>query len=124
MTANEFRIGNYVNGVLTNEVVEIDPWALRVIQEGNYQNSYDQETRVFEPIQLTEDLITRFGGKRIIVEEYPIFSLAPFNIEFYENECVVLIGGQVEVRIKWVHQLQNLYFAFTGEELTLKELEV
>jgi hypothetical protein len=85
MTANEFRIGNYVNGVLTNDVVEIDPWALRVIQEGNYQNSYDQETRAFEPIQLTEDLITRFGGKKIIVEEYRYTLIIIFGNLNYER---------------------------------------
>jgi len=31
------------------------------------------------------------------------------------------IEGSTAVNIKYVHQLQNLYFALTGEELTLNK---
>jgi hypothetical protein len=41
------------------------------------------------------------------------------NLDADENFYTVLNG--VKLILKHVHQLQNLYFALTGEELTIKE---
>ena len=41
-------------------------------------------------------------------------------------ECTVMQyseGDELLQHIKYVHQLQNLYFSLTGEELTIKELQ-
>ena len=42
-----------------------------------------------------------------------------FNI-FNHSECD-FTEMQYLTEVKFVHQLQNLYFALTGEELTIKE---
>ena len=125
MTANELRIGNLVNGVLTQEPYIIDAWALREMENGNYQNSYDTETKVFEPIPLTEEWLVKFGFKitKQTKEDNNIWTVygeeSKFELEeiigffLYDNMC---FGTQT----KYVHSLQNLYFALTGEELTFK----
>jgi hypothetical protein len=120
MEAKDFRLGNLVKSVLTKKPYEIDLWALRVIQEGNYQNSYDTETKVFEPIRLTEDVLTKkfqFIKKGISKKSFcPIFSLNGINLEqsnsgnFYYRKKPIL----------YVHKLQNLYYELKDEELKLK----
>ena len=111
MKAEELRIGNLVHDVLNNN-------AKRINQENlcDFANGYVS----FEPIPLTEEWLLKFGFDETIVEGYPIYqSDKGFIVEYYKDESVFLILD-FEVRIKYVHQLQNLYFALTGLELTIK----
>jgi hypothetical protein len=127
MKATELRINNLVNAVMTNEVYSIDLWALNVIEEGNYQNSHNTKTKVFKPIPLTEEWLLKFGfiGKYKSVHTH--WNYKGFGIEQKSDEDD--FGGSIPIEqvfyyeyrydIEHVHQLQNLYFALTGEELTL-----
>jgi hypothetical protein len=132
MKATELRIGNLVNGVLTQKPYIIDAWALREMESGNYQNSQDTETKVFEPIQLTEEWLLKFGFIRhhydyandvIYIKNIADNEIdnAEFEWGVYPNE----LGSGIQIKnrksLKYVHQLQNLYFALTGKELVVKE---
>lgn len=64
--ANELRIGNFVTAVLTNEIYKIDIWALRCIDDGNYQNSNYPKIKVFQPIPLTEEWLLKLPKKNNI----------------------------------------------------------
>lgn len=117
MKANELRIGNLVNGVLTQKPYIIDAWALREMESGNYQNSQDTETKVFEPIPLTREWLIKFKFEGLEKDCRTFFKKGKFKVELTN-------GGNVyynrNIFISSVHQLQNLYFALTGEELTFK----
>lgn len=126
MEANELRLGNLVTATLTNEIYEIGIWALRVIEDGNYQNSYDTETKVYEPIPLTEEWLLKFGfnkepDKSFTKRDIAIFLDKRFssNLFMQENQGD-FTWFSYECKIEYVHQVQNLYFALTGEELILK----
>ena len=137
MEAKDFRLGNLVKSVLTKKTYEIDLWALRVIEEGNYQNSHDTETKVFVPIQLTEQWLLDFGFKKkentnIYVKCMHKISgekLKSLAVYIDENKhTIALIDYYTGVEktdllhfdYEYVHQLQNLFSALTGEELKLK----
>lgn len=47
----------------------------------------------------------------------------PFSesIEVYSSEGMIFYKGLFSVQIKYIHQLQNIFFALTGSDLTLKE---
>jgi len=81
----------------------------------------------FEPIQLTEEWLTRFGFDsgtgRGRSKNFYYHNASPFRVEMFEEHILFKEHGNPrELRaIKYVHQLQNLYFALTGEELTIKE---
>lgn len=96
----------------------------------------DSETRplegwqmIYQPIPLTEEWLLKFGFHdcrmssgltEIMVKEFSTTTQGVFKGEY----CVTLLGKiphQLNHRIKYVHQLQNIFFALTGEELTLKE---
>jgi len=138
MEANELRLGNLVTATLTNEIYEIGIWALRVIEDGNYQNSYDTETKVYEPIPLTEEWLLKFDiiklnfttdmpksfQKPDIDEDGNIWYTwvkGAFNLEIQKNGEIWFEVYSHYIHVKYVHQLQNLYFALTSEELTIKE---
>jgi hypothetical protein len=103
MKAQELRIGNYLK---KDVVVKIDARSIFDIWE---------ETKEYQPILLTEEWLLRFG-----------FVSNPYQ-DRYENKSIHVqcnkTRGVTELwienmpHIKYVHQLQNLYFALTGEEL-------
>ena len=110
MKATELRIGNLVNE--NGEVIKIRQETLC-----DFANGYV----VFEPILLTEEWLLKFGFyKPSHTWCGDIFHLTEWD-EHPLNWCVALDknGAILVLKLKYVHQLQNLYFALTGEELEL-----
>jgi hypothetical protein len=72
-----------------------------------------------EPIQLTEEWLLKFGfenwDKNKWVDSNSVLTISKNDDNF---SCLI---NQRDVDILYVHQLQNLYFALTGKELTLKD---
>ena len=108
MDARELRIGNYVythNNVVVNLTYERFRAMMQIRDED------------LEPTPLTEEWLVKFGFAR---SDYNDFFLDSFRVEL-ENENVWYLGDPIpSVDINKVHQLQNIYFALTGEELTIK----
>lgn len=130
MKANELRLGNYVDNQI-HGVGEVSALSgLTVLYSRNY-NSLSVDS--FYPIPLTEEWLLMFGFELVcdLVDDMKYFELKPFkygicfdhdDIVFYRNigisnEYTPLIYD--EKTLQHVHQLQNLYFALTGEELTI-----
>jgi len=119
MKANELRIGNYVTGKsrllkdVTLTVTEINETHVQAWEKGPLGASDE----CLLPIPLTEEWLLKFGF--IKMGGYAWYCRRIGRQRFIENH---LTKGYFEVdngskRIQFVHQLQNLYFALTGEEL-------
>lgn len=117
MRASELRISNLIssNGVECK--------VLALLTDGNILTDKGSgHLSEFEPIPLTEEWLIKLGGERQD-NKYMIF--------FVGNMCVSLQAeGNLWIELPWdakdkeegiiikyVHQLQNLYFALTGKEL-------
>ena len=116
MEAKELRIGNWVNFKPDNGNF--------IVSGLDCYNTYSKTINGLcendcDPIPLSEKWLLKFGGNCTIMKGYPIYFLNPFNIEFYELEFLFQIGNRL-VKIKHVHELQNLYYALTKQELTIK----
>ena len=126
MKATESRIGNWIKHLTKEETVwsTQSPDGINSMPEGWY-----------EPIPLTEEWLVKFGFEKIKFKNYksPCYELKDiilmkdirdWNIFKYcvsvgdEGEDVDGTGFILST-VKCVHQLQNLYFALTGEELEL-----
>jgi len=123
MKANELRIGNLVSndGCLnTIENLMSDGVCTLKTMQGNFIHAkYD----LIKPIPLTEEWLVKFGFEKDgddLVLDTDLFLLVSYN----DDDFVHLKSNNLEtiISIKYVHQLQNLYFALTGEELTIKQL--
>lgn len=108
MKANELRIGNLV----------FLSWEKEPEYKGyrRYEFSFDliHSVKHLHPIPLTEEWLLKFGFERKYDSNYWNSKLC---IHTYYNEFYIL-QEQGRVFFQHVHQLQNLYFALTGEELT------
>lgn len=124
MKANELRHGNIVKHIESISdyhvfVGSYDQYAF--LKDWFMDDVYLEE---LQPIPLTEKWLLDLGFEkksRIDIGELkPCFAIFSFAVMVRHNSYFIdWIGGNTEV--KHVHQLQNLYFALTGQELTLKE---
>ena len=148
MKASELRIGNLVkinNALLpethgkTYSVYKLQktfdfdfPSSAGIVSLTDKVNMYTQFDQFIEPIPLTEEWLVRFGFEKRDIPSLGMIRYfiwidkirRPKNVKF-EQFAVDLISlryifSNPQIKIKHVHQLQNLYFALTGEELTIK----
>lgn len=105
MKANELRLGNWVQK--HGEQYQCGSATIMMLE---------REESDVKPIPLTEEWLLRLGFDNDDVNR---FYKDGIYILFYNVGCSIL-HNQLHVNIFYVHQLQNLYFALTGEELTLK----
>jgi len=124
MKANEIRIGNYVDCVNkrhNEKYIEIESVTCEKINVGFREYSLSD----CKPIPLTEDWLSLWF---VTCDGYAIRNFGQISFVIAEgNECdfIVLFQSNLHEKyfeialINYVHQLQNIYFALTGEELTL-----
>ena len=124
--ANQLRINNlvYYNNQ-HNEiglVTEIKTSLIPKIDYVGINNRIDiyYQTKHINPIPLTEEWLLKFGfDNKHNKDKFTIILKGKLNYEkgrTYFNSWTIL-----EKQPDYVHELQNLYFALTGEELTLNE---
>jgi len=108
MDANELRIGNYAyeNGI----ALPMNIHDINCI----YKNYYHGEK--YKPIPLTEEWLLKFGFKKWNSKGIT-YSKGVLIIHLRKRGFVI---NKRFVEPKHVHQLQNLYYALTGKELSIK----
>jgi hypothetical protein len=112
MTANELRIGNYVNVTHTyfNETeigtIQIDDLVRLVTNIPTYD---------YEPIPLTEEWLLRFAFTPCKYKQRYVLGKFTYNIN-----SGWFFGNKKLINQKYVHQLQNAIFALTQKEITIK----
>ena len=121
MEASDLRIGNFVTIVTKNPKKET-PLFTDEIHEIDSNDFYYFDDEAYTPISLTEEWLFRFGAEL----DRGIFRLSPMKGYF----CLLNLKGDLFyeyninnvqiIKIKYVHQLQNLYFTLTGTELAQK----
>jgi len=130
MQAKDLRIDNWfyavhpvdglfemqVRGIAQDGTIETDAY-------GNTYGTCDCDINSVKPIPLTEEWLLRFGFELTETNydgghHYWIWDFSGILLTTpYEDDSVVELG---DAKFKYVHQLQNLYFALTGKELEIK----
>jgi hypothetical protein len=121
MTINELRIGNYVEGIGMEEPIRKILDAIGYNYETEKYELDALDIQNFKPIPLTEEWLVKFGFEK---NKDGLFNL------FNQSEVPILLNPDLNGwtcdginfsinNTQYVHQLQNLYFALTGEELKI-----
>lgn len=117
---NELRIGNLIFADFG------DGPKAQILGSGNDIQGTVDHLDNYDPIPLTEEWLEKFG----FVDCSDCVSLElnePYQrILLLHNEWPLLLeidSCRMPIfNLKYVHQLQNLFFALVGEELTIKEM--
>ena len=123
---NELRLGNLLqddNGnIMTVEELKVDGLICRVIDREKYPLPQGWHC---QPIPLTEEWLLKFGFEHAYTSSYPEYTrycINSFSVSSWGKQKLICLGdfeSEYDIEIQHVHQLQNLYFALTGEELKL-----
>ena len=119
MKATELRIGNYAKGLFDETV------SLKAIYEDGTLGWQDGKGTTYgpmKPIKLNDWWLNSFGFKKINTTWYKdeYFAITEIIMLTYSEKKFGIPSEDLFIRdvvIQYVHQLQNLYFALTGEEL-------
>ena len=106
--ANELRIGNWYLGASRGNPLQATARFIQQLDEGLLNCS---------PIPLTPEILEKWG-----------FISNPYQDRFELGQVYIQYCGvrnmfwleNYSPELKYLHQLQNLYYALTGEELTFK----
>jgi hypothetical protein len=124
--AKELRIGNYIKSTISRyrgqpfEVLGVFTDRIGIKYESPNPTYFLLDT--VKPIPLTNKWLLDLGLKSY--DNYPEgFYLGNYEVFYDVNEESWFFeidsdGYKYHTEIKYVHQLQNLFFALTGEELT------
>lgn len=136
MKANELRIGNILHPIHLEgyaEVIEIMVSGIGIQKHcDNTQKSLvlTGDLHRLEPIPLTKEILLKCGFERargtekeFAVLKCGLMNLNPLLTDKGNTYSIALECGWTDRRLKkgiiYLHQLQNLYFALTGEELNI-----
>jgi len=113
--ATELRIGNYVWGGSDRHEQIAEIFRERVVTSfrGNLLNVSDYED--ISPIEITQEILIKSGFTYIKSNKLEHDELGQFISQgngFYMTEVLP--------EMKYVHQLQNAFYAFTGKEIEIK----
>lgn len=117
MESKELRIGNWFQEDMTcGSYAQIT--AEQILDLDN-----DPLDDFYQPIPLTEEWLLKFGFKKDLGNDLYLESTST-SFFVWQNNRVELLDDENNICIchcQYVHQLQNLYFALTGEELTINK---
>ena len=126
MKATELRIGNYYQYAGDSGIVYTQVQAIKYNQFGLLSDFDGTNFEICKPIELTEEWVKKLGFKLVFAGQgdgfiYEYGKLCNAMTIHSRNRNIFLYStfNTCEINIQYVHQLQNLYFALTGEELSL-----
>lgn len=117
--ANELRIGNWYNH--NGEYCQVSPNTILEV--------WESPRKWVQPIPLTPEILEKCNIERIgnlaNSATRKFYKIGKITIELIsKNRIAVYIDSPTELILisfqDYLHQLQNLYFALTGGELTFK----
>lgn len=120
MEVNELRIGNWVLcDNIPRKVIELN--FVEEDIEANCEDVNYLNINHYNPIPLTEEILLKCG----YVENGAWYESVELKLDIFKDFQIFWIEDaeeHTEIRkpIKHLHQLQNLYFALTQEELNIE----
>lgn len=114
LKATDLRVGNWVNN--NEEHYQITSATIAQLERGD---------STAKPIQLTEEWLVKFGFVKSPANNSIYLSVPELKAEVHFEDfrgalvCVLYwsTGSFIPNDIKYVHNIQNLYHALTGQEL-------
>lgn len=122
MKANDLRIGNWIYNPVQKIDFQVDITTLSNIY-------FDEQSKLkprFEPTPLTEEWLLKMGFEKSVDTTNLFVKIENINEVQYEITFNEKVGCSLYAEefwlkddVKYVYQLQNLYYALTNEELSI-----
>jgi len=117
MKAQDLRIGNKI--IFAGNETDCEIWDINTLFK---MEAMKADSSIYEPIELTEEWLIRFGfyrrGDDFFVKINKSWFFRVF--EFKQTFCFELSNWKI-IELPYVHLLQNLFFAVTKKELCMQK---
>lgn len=114
---HELRIGNFVE-VENYEIIQLE----NIHPKGTTKGDEIYLSSMLKPIELSEHWLLKFGFEKMSGN---VFRRNDYDVLLTKIESRLIICNYLDlppsVKLKYVHQLQNLIHSICGEELKIKE---
>ncbi len=128
MKANDLRVTNLIeNDRIVNAIIFIGYDSVELITPQG--NNITARLELIKPVLLTKDWLLKLGAKKNQLPNGYWLSVANLKAELHfetfdntDEIVTTLIGQTCELildRIKYVHDLQNIYYSLTKTELSV-----
>lgn len=126
--ANELRIGNYLTAgggpIMVDAICDYANPKFKLVSAKSETMGVELPFDAFDPIPLTPEILEKSGFTEDRIGRYCLerLTISKDSCWWYSIDCTDYDGdtGTVLTEITQLHQLQNLYFSLTGEELDIK----
>lgn len=113
MKANELRIGNFL-------IMDLPFGTDKMYKVSN--EFFNLNIEYFKPIPITEEWLLKFGFEQRLTKDWffndKLVIEKSFKGDVFWIRFRVFESESIEIaKLKYVHQLQNLYYALTNKEL-------
>jgi hypothetical protein len=118
MEAREIRMGNKVRW--DYEIYTITAISTDVVDITRFGIAMSINIKSIKPIPLTEEWLVKFGFKnKTVLEFIDRYFIDEFSVDYNRTHKYYHfnVGYEFNVEIDHIHELQNLHFSLTGEEL-------
>ena len=116
LQSKDFRIGNFIR--FNNKPQRI---IFADIEYMEYNQFHKNAIGEILPIEITKRWLEDLGG--ILNHEDDSYIFKHFAVSVNEkSEALMFFKDEEIAEFNYIHELQNLYFALTGEELELKNV--
>lgn len=131
---NELRIGNYVSFKTVDTSVgyeTIDDIIISIMDLQNLSSASESVKEAYEPIPLNNEWLIRLGFEKLPPStKYgsyhadheanfgnPVLKINGYDYLNSNGSHLYIFLNKIRIECKYVHQLQNLYYALTQTEL-------
>ena len=124
---NELRIGNVIEANTPPMIVQaINKDSVELYMPGSEADNFEEDLEKCNGIPLTPEILEKCGFEWDIFWQRFADKRGRYYLQEANDSGYNIFNGKWKQQINWMksleylHQLQNLYFALTGEELTVK----
>lgn len=117
IAANELRVGNWIRWKSTGAIERV----YNIITNTKWHSGNDVDLNDAEPIEITEDILLNAGFVQVEMQFWKDYMfLQKIGGDWTFGQTPEYDESGHITTIWYVHQLQNIWFALTGEELKLE----
>jgi hypothetical protein len=111
LLANELRIGNWLQSEMfgVKQIFQVTPLHIKIL--------YKDSPGIYSPIPLTPEILQKAGFDK--EDLFNTWYLNLFQMVLDDDGTFYSSYMPEAVHVKYVHQVQNLYYALTGQELQI-----
>ena len=123
MESNELRIGNFVEmNSRLGIIIGLLEFGAKQFRYVNGTEIFNDTNKELKPIPLNEEWLLKLNFSKLDEDTFYLPKFSDFDIVILDDILDIKFNGfYMMINFKYIHQLQNLFFALTGEELTLNK---